>query len=251
MRAIILAAGRGSRLQQTTEQQLPKCLLTFGGRSLLERHLQLLEAAGVGDIVLALGFRHELVEAELARLGRSSRVEIVLNPRYELGSMLTVHAAAGALTRGGDVLLMDADVLYHQRIIAALTAGRGPVNRLLIDREFEAGEEPVKVCVVAGVPIELRKKLEPGLTYDTIGESVGFFRFDEAAARRLAAIVADHVAGSRAHLPHEEAVRDLLRERSQRFEVTDVTGAPWIEIDFPADVTRAAAEVLPQLEVRS
>ena len=248
MRAIILAAGRGSRLQQMEDRQLPKCLLTFGGRSLLERHLQLLEAAGVGEVVLALGFHHELVEEELTRLGRRTRVDIVLNPRYELGSMLTVHTAAAPLTRGGDVLLMDADVLYHERIMAALTAGRGPVNRLLIDRDFAAGEEPVKVCVAAGVPVELRKKLEPGLQYDTIGESVGFFRFDERAARRLAAIVEDHVASSRAHLPHEEAVRDLLRERSQTFEVCDVTGAPWIEIDFPADVARASEEVLPQLE---
>jgi choline kinase len=250
MRAIILAAGRGSRLQQTAERQLPKCLLTFGGRSLLERHLQLLDAAGVEEVVLALGFRHDLIEAELTRLGRRSRVEIVLNPRFDLGSMLTVHCAAQQLGRGGDVLLMDADVLYHERIMAALTAGRGPVNRLLLDRDFEAGEEPVKVCVVAGVPIELRKKLEPGLEYDTIGESVGFFRFDERASRRLAAIVEDHVSSARAHLPHEEAVRDLLRERSQLFEVCDVTGAPWIEIDFPADVTRATDQVLPQLTVR-
>jgi choline kinase len=249
MRAIILAAGRGSRLQQTADGQLPKCLLTFGDRSLLERHLRLLEAAGVEDIVLALGFRHELIEAELTRLGRRS--QIVLNPRYELGSMLTVHCAAGPLTRGGDVLLMDADVLYHERIMAALTAGRGPVNRLLIDRDFEAGEEPVKVCVRAGVPVELRKRLEPGLQYDTLGESIGFFRFDERAARRLAAIVADHVESSRAHLPHEEAVRDLLLERSHRFEVCDVTGAPWIEIDFPDDVARARGEVLPALEVQS
>lgn len=250
MRAIILAAGRGSRLQQTADRQLPKCLLTFGGRSLLERHLRLLEAAGVREIVLALGFRHEIIESELVRLRPRSQVEIVLNPRYELGSMLTVHSAAEPLTRGGDVLLMDADVLYHERIMAALTDGRGPVNRLLIDREFEAGEEPVKVCVAAGVPVEFRKKLEPGLQYDTIGESVGFFRFDERASRRLAAIVADHVAGSRAHLPHEEAVRDLLLERSQLFEVSDVTGVPWIEIDFPADVARATDEVLPQLEAR-
>jgi choline kinase len=251
MRAIILAAGRGSRLQQTADRQVPKCLLTFGGRSLLERHLQLLEAAGIEEIVLVLGFRHEIIEAELERLGCRARVEIVLNPRYELGSMLTVHSAAGPLTRGGDVLLMDADVLYDERIMTALASDRRPVNRLLIDRDFEAGEEPVKVCVSAGVPIELRKKLEPGLKYDTIGESVGFFRFDEQASRRLAAIVEDHVASSRAHLPHEEAVRDLLRERSQSFEVCDVTGAPWIEIDFPADVARAMEEVLPQLEVRS
>lgn len=70
MRAIILAAGRGSRLQQSADRQLPKCLLTFGGRSLLERHLRLLEATGVEEIVLVLGFRHELIEAELTRLGR-------------------------------------------------------------------------------------------------------------------------------------------------------------------------------------
>jgi choline kinase len=41
-----------------------------------------------------------------------------------------------------------------------------------------------------------------------------------------------------------------LREGSQSVEVCDVTGMPWIEIDFPADVARATGEVLPQLEVR-
>jgi choline kinase len=248
MRAIILAAGRGMRLQQASDQPLPKCLLRFGGLSLLERHLRLLKNAGVDEVVLALGFRHDLVEAELDRLGWKPRPEIVLNPRYELGSMLTVHTVAGTMTRGGDVLLMDADVLYHERIMTALTTGERPVNRVLIDRDFEAGEEPVKVCVRAGVPIELRKQLEPGLKYDTIGESVGFFRFDQAGARRLAALVAGYVESERAHLPHEEAIRDLLREGGQSVEVADVTGAPWIEIDFPTDVTRAGHEVLPQLQ---
>jgi choline kinase len=117
----------------------------------------------------------------------------------------------------------------------------------LIDRDFEAGDEPVKLLVSGGVPVELRKVPAPDLAYDTIGESVGFFRFDEAAARRLADVVAGFVAGDRAHMPHEEAVRDLLLERRWTFDVADVTGAPWIEIDFPTDVVRAAHEVLPQL----
>jgi choline kinase len=247
MRAIILAAGRGLRLQQADDRQLPKCLLQFGGMSLLERHLRLLKQAGVEDVVLALGYRHERVEAELDRLNWLPRPQIVLNPRFELGSVLTVHSAADALTRGGDVLLMDADVLYDQRIATALVAGEGPANRVLIDRDFEAGDEPVKLCISAGVPIELRKKLEAELKYDTIGESVGFFRFDQAGAGRLAALVEGYVTRDCAHMPHEEAVRDLLRERSQIFEVADVTGAPWIEIDFPTDVIRAAHEVLPQL----
>jgi choline kinase len=247
MRAIILAAGRGLRLQQPEDRQLPKCLLRFGGKSLLERHLILLRSAGVEEVVLALGFRRELVEEELARLRWRPHPEIRVNGRFELGSVLTVHTAAEAMTRGGDILLMDADVLYDARILDALIAGPRAINRLILDRDFEAGEEPVKLCIRQGVPVELRKQLEPHLEYDTIGESVGFFRFDESGARRLAAIVAGYEARGLAQMPHEEAVRDLIRERSVSFDVTDVTGAPWIEIDFSADVERAEREILPEL----
>ena len=248
MRAIILAAGRGLRLQQSDDRQLPKCLLQFGGMSLLERHLRLLRNAGVDDIVLALGYRHERVEAEIDRLRWQPRPEIVLNPRFELGSMLTVHSVAEAMTRSSGALLMDADVLYDGRIAGALVAGERPVNRVLIDRDFEGGDEPVKLCLSGGVPVELRKLLAEDLKYDIIGESVGFFRFDQAGARRLAELTAGYIARDCAHLPHEEAVRDLLREGSHTFEVADVTGALWIEIDFPTDVVRAAHEVLPQLQ---
>jgi len=248
MRAIILAAGRGVRLQLPEDSQLPKCLLRFDGMTLLERHLRMLKNAGVEDVAIAVGFRHELVEAELTRLSWKPRPELVINKQFELGSVLTVHTAARAMTRGGDILLMDADVLYDERILSALVAGNGPVNRLLIDRDFEAGDEPVKLCLRAGVPVELRKQLAADLKFDTIGESVGFFRFDQAGARRLAALVADYVDTGRAHMPHEEAVRDLLREGSQVLEVADVTGLPWIEIDFPNDVVRAAGDVLPQLK---
>src|ERR1700689_4034715 len=205
MRAIILAAGRGVRLQLPEDSQLPKCLLRFGEMSLLERHLRMLRSAGVEEVAIAVGFRHELVEAELTRLRWEPRPEIVINMQFELGSVLTVHTAAEALTRGGDILLMDADVLYDERIVGALVAGRGRVNRELTDRDFEAGDEPVKLCMSGGVPVELRKQLAADLKYDTIGESVGFFRFDQGGGRRLAALVADDVAQDRAHMPHEEA----------------------------------------------
>jgi choline kinase len=248
MRAIILAAGRGLRLQQPEDMQEPKCLLRFDGKTLLERHLRMLRNAGIDEVVLGLGFRHELVSAELDRLGWLPRPEIVINTRFDLGSVLTVHTVAEAMTRGGEVLLMDADVLYDERIMRALVAGSAPVNRLLLDRDFEAGDEPVKLCLRDGVPIELRKQLAPDLKYDIIGESVGFFRFNEAGARRLAVLVRGYVGSERGHMPHEEAVRDLIIEHSQTLEVADVTGSPWIEIDFAVDVARAAKEVLPQLE---
>ncbi|GLU30929.1 phosphocholine cytidylyltransferase family protein [Trinickia caryophylli] len=246
MRAIILAAGLGLRLQLPPEQQYPKCLLRFEGTTLLERHLRALRAAGVDDIVLALGFEPRQVEAELERLAWQPLPEMIHNPRYDLGSVLTVHTVADAMTRGGDVLLMDADVLYDEAILRALVAGAS-ADRLLIDRDFEAGDEPVKLCVRNGVPVELRKQLAVGLDYDTIGESVGFFRFREQTARRLAQIVARYVDEGRSNMPHEEAVRDLLLESGHTFDIADVTGMPWIEIDFPNDVKRAADEVLPRL----
>lgn len=245
MRAIILAAGRGLRLQQAASERSPKCLLRFAGLSLLERHLHLLGAAGVDEIVLALGYEPQQVEAELARLDAPA-VEIVINPRFDLGSVLTVHTVADALTRGGDVLLMDADVLYDHRIADALVAGHD-VDRLLIDRDFMPGDEPVKVCLRHGVPVELRKRVAADLDHDTVGESVGFFRFREETARRFAAIVAGYVDTGRSDQPHEEAVRDLLLGGEHRFDVADVTGAPWIEIDFPDDIARAAATVVPHL----
>ena len=247
MRAIILAAGRGMRMRQNVDGQVPKCLLRFGGMSLLERHLRLLREAAVDEVVLALGFRHELVAQEIDRLRWQPRPEIVLTPGFELGSMLTVHTVADALCSSDHVLLMDADVLYDDRIAEALVAGERPVNRVLIDREFEAGEEPVKVCVRDGVPVELRKQLAQGLQYDTIGESVGFFRFDRPGARRLAALVAGHIARDGSSLPHEEAVRDFLLGRNHVIDIADVTGAPWIEIDFPVDVARAESDILPML----
>jgi len=248
MRAIILAAGRGLRLRQGGATHVPKCLLPFGGMSLLERHLRMLRNAGVDEIVLALGFRQDLVEAEMVRLRWQPRPQTVNNPSFELGSVLTVHTVAEAMTRGGDVLLMDADVLYDERVLTPLLAGTRPVNRLLVDRDFEPGDEPVKVCIRAGVPVELRKQLASDLVYDSIGESIGFFRFDEGGARRLASLVAGYVESGRAHMPHEEAVRDLILEHTHAMETVDVTGAPWIEIDFPADVERATLEVLPQLQ---
>ena len=75
MRAIILAAGRGLRMLQPPGAEIPKSLLEFGGRSLLERHLRMLRTHGVNDVVLALGWRHEDVAAELERIvgGRGPR----------------------------------------------------------------------------------------------------------------------------------------------------------------------------------
>jgi NDP-sugar pyrophosphorylase family protein len=115
MRAIILAAGRGMRLRQLEEEQLPKCLLRFDGRTLLERHLLLLKNAGVHEVVLALGFRRDLVVAELDRLGWQPRPEIVVNERFELGSVLARGRWIGLLNVSRDGLTRLKAVLARLR----------------------------------------------------------------------------------------------------------------------------------------
>lgn len=246
MRAIILAAGLGRRLMGKGGAPKPKCLLRFGGVTLLERHLRLFSWAGIGETVIAVGYEHNQIEAELHALRDLPAPQLVFNPDYQRGSMLTVDAVRGPLTAGGDVLLMDADVLYDQRLLAPLVADTH-ANRLLMDREFEPGEEPVKLCLRDGLPVELRKKPAADLLFDTQAESVGFFRFTAEVAGRLAQIVDGYVAENGGDLPHEEALRDLLLERPGDFHTADITGAPWLEIDFPGDVGRAQSEIFPQL----
>jgi choline kinase len=141
---------------------------------------------------------------------------------------------------------MDADVLYAPAILKPLLAI--PVrNRFLSDRDFIPGDEPVKICVDNGRIVEFRKQLAPDLHYNECGESVGFFSLDSSMAARLAATTEAYIAAARREAPYEEAIRDLALAYPDSFHVEDVTGVPWIEIDFPEDIIRANEQILQQI----
>jgi choline kinase len=245
VKAVILAAGQGLRLLRGDLLGPPKCLLRFADRSLIERHLVLLREVGVADVTITVGYRQEQVALELGDLGLVPPPRTVYNKAYRQGSLSSLEVVRDVLTSGDDVLLMDADVLYDRRVLAALTAGPAE-NRLLVDFGFEPGDEPVKVCLRNGRPVELRKNVTPGLEYEQIGESVGFFRLTAPTAAALAAVTDSFAQSGRADLPHEEAVREVML--SSPFAYADVTGLPWTEIDFPQDLVRAHQQILPKLE---
>lgn len=249
MHAILLAAGRGRRLGSATGTGLPKCLLEFGGYSLLARHLRLLHAAGVRRLTIVTGFAADRIRTAVESLVPALAVDCAHNPDFLLGSVLSVHCVRDVLLgTSEDVLVMDADVLYDQRILAPLCAG-ACVDRIPFDTTFTPGDEPVKLCLAGGRIVEFRKHLAAGLVYDTVGETIGFFRLTPATARRFAALVAAYAEHGRADQPHEEALRDLFLQAPAGFEVLDIAPAPWLEIDFPEDLTRARDEILPQLQV--
>lgn len=244
MDAVILAAGVGNRLGELGGDR-PKSLLEFGGRSLLARHLDALALTGVARLTVCVGYRCEAVEEELASHARIP-VDTVYNPRFREGSVLSLWTARDALTRGNDVLLMDADVLYAPRLLQTLAGSRHP-NCFLLDRDLPPGDEPVKICVRDGRIVEFRKIPDPAIGYDYAGESVGFFKFSPAAAAELAVRTAAYIDQRREREAYEEAIRDMVLAQSQPLAFEDITGTPWIEIDFPDDVRRAHDDILPRI----
>jgi len=246
MRAIILAAGRGKRLEACNPDGIPKCLMEIGGKSLLHRQLDILYQKGLRQADLVIGFEADRIIEHVAALPIRPDIAFHYNPRFELGSVLSLDAASAALTGGEPVLLMDADVLFHPAILDALLNSRH-ANCFLLDRNFTPGDEPVKIAVADGAMVEFRKALPGGLEYDILGESIGFFRFDGPCAAAVSARCRDYETDGRGDAPHEEVLRDLLIAETGRFGYEDITGLPWLEIDFAEDVLRAERDVLPAI----
>ena len=246
MQAIILAAGCGSRLAEHNPGGHPKCLMEFGGRSLLARHLDLLYRLGIRQTDIVVGYKADQVIEHIASLASRPDIAFHFNPRFEEGSVLSLWAAQETLTSGQPVIVMDADVLYHPGILQRLVETKKE-NCYLLDQDFLAGEEPVKIAVRDGVMVEFRKQLASGLSYDLLGESVGFFRFGPACAATIAEECAIFDTEGLDDAPHEEALRNVLLTNPGSFAYEDVTGLPWIEIDFPEDVVRASNEILPAI----
>jgi len=246
MKALMLAAGMGNRLSGRDETHHPKCLLRFGGRTLLERHIENLRGAGIDGLVMVVGYRSNEIEAEIDRLGATDFVEFVVNPRYREGSVVSLWTGRDALTAGAPVVFMDADVLYDPAILQALIEGPGSTC-FPFDTGFEDGDEPVKFCLRGTRPVEFRKAV-PNQDYDTVGEWVGFIRLAPDFASALAERVDTYVRDGRLAEPYEEAVRDLLlSDLGDTVGAVDIAGKPWIEIDFPEDVARAETRILPRI----
>ena len=239
--AIILAAGVGRRLGHA----VPKVLLEFGGKSLLERHLTALHANNVRNVAVTVGHRPDLIRAELSRLGALQHVSLVENRRFREGSIVSLAAQRAQLGAGKPVLLMDGDVLYDSRMLARLLQA-APENVLLFDQAIEPGEEPVKICLRGEVIVDFGKV--PVHAHDRHGESVGFFRFSATMATALAERAMAYVEDGRAGAEYEAAIRDLILAHPSRFGCEDISDLPWTEIDFAADVVRARQEILPRLQ---
>lgn len=247
MKAIMLAAGVGARLGQG-EDFAPKVLLRFGGKTLLQRHIEILQDLGVREMVMGIGHQADRLVRALSDIGADGFVRTVMNPHYKRGPITTLWALRDELMTDEPVILMDGDVLYDHRVMRRLIASP-TANCFLMDRDVEPGEEPVKLCMRDGRLVDFHK--QPTEAHDYYGEWIGFLKLAPEMARRVPGATKPYVDSGKESLLYEVAIRDLvLADRDGAFGVEDVTGLPWIEIDFMQDVVRAEAEILPLLEPR-
>jgi len=247
MKIIILAAGIGKRLGDKYHGK-PKCLIEFGGLSLLQRHLLILQQYPITEILIVIGYEQDKILEELAEIKSGIPIRTTYNPDFNVGSVVSLWSASELLLSGDDIVLMDADVLHDPRIIQSLLNSESQ-NCFLLDREFEAGDEPVKLCIRNGLLVEFRKRIDKDLRFDVQGESVGFFRFSAATSFKLAKQLQSYIDNNRVAEPYEEVIRDLMLAEPEIFAYEDITGIPWIEIDFPEDIERAQEQILKNIDL--
>ena len=115
MKAIILSAGRGSRLLPLTESK-PKCLLEFAGQSVLRHQLSMLEKAGVDEAMIVTGFMPQMVEQDVAGWQGRMSVSTLFNPFFQVADNLASCWMAREQMPGG-FLLLNGDTVFTQSLI--------------------------------------------------------------------------------------------------------------------------------------
>ncbi len=232
-RAIVLAAGMGSRLRGG--DQTPKPLREVAGVPLLVRVLRTLQTQGIREAVIVTGYQGDQVRTALvSEPSIAMKLRFVQNDRYEAKNGVSLLAAADYVD--GECLLTMSDHLYSPELVRRLLAADVPEDAcaLAVDYDIERCfdlEDATKVRVGNQHIVSIDKELESYHALDT-----GVFRITPALIRELEALDAENGDCSLS-----EGVLALAARGE--FLVADVGDARWIDVDTPAAMERAEAMV--------
>ena len=231
------------RLRPLTDTK-PKCLLKVGERTLLERTVAAMAAAGINEFVVVTGYRADQIRDFLDNLDNleslgKPRFTYLHNADYEHNNNIYSLWMAGQIVRGQEFLLMDSDILCDPA--AVLRIAQEPEAALAVNRH-ELGEEEMKVVVDAQMRItEISKTCRPE---DAMGESVGIEKmtaaYSEALFRELDQMILNE---GLIDIFYERAFERLIPQ-GHTFRVIDTTNYFSYELDTPEDFHRAQ-ELMP------
>ncbi len=243
MKAIIVAAGTGSRLHSMTNGR-PKCLLEIGSRTILERTLGALRENGIEDIVVVRGHCGNLINYP--------NITYCQNPDFRKNNVLgSLFYAEDEMN--DDFIFSYSDILYSREIVERLTHSEADIA-LTVDvkwseRYEERDQHPISEAELVKVENNRVAKIGKGVVSpeEAHGEFIGLAKFSKVGAKAMKAAY-HRVAKKRPSTPFQSAVSlkkaymtDMIQELvdcGSLVQSVDITGN-WMEIDTPQDLERA------------
>jgi choline kinase len=233
MRAVILAAGRGSRLGHLGDDR-PKCLVELEGKPLIERQIAALRRGGVDEIGVVRGYRAEMIDFP--------GLSYFANQRWAETNMVMSLAAAAPWLRTGPLIVSYADIFYRSELVRGLAGAPGQLVisyerewRRLWTRRFAdplADAETFRIDA-AGQLLEIGGKT--ARTDDIEGQYMGLFKFTPAAWSAVEALLSTLDSSVRDRLDVTRLLRLLIAGKQLPIS-TFGTNGQWGEIDNPEDV---------------
>jgi L-glutamine-phosphate cytidylyltransferase len=233
MRAVILAAGRGSRMGHLGEDR-PKCLVELEGQPLIARQIAALRRGGVDEIGVVRGYRAEMIDFP--------SLSYFVNERWAETNMVMSLTAAAPWLRSGPVIVSYGDIFYRSELVRRLASAPGQLVisydqawRRLWERRFAdplADAETFRRNA-AGQLLEIGGKTT--LAEDIEGQYMGLLKFTPPAWSAVETLLGTLDPPIRDRLDVTGLLRRFLTGKKLPIDTLGTDGQ-WGEIDTPEDV---------------
>lgn len=179
MKAVLLAAGLGTRLRPITNE-VPKCMVPVNGMPIIEKQILNLVENGVMDIFVVAGYKREVLKAFLNE--KYPFVHVIENEVYDTTNNMFSLYMTMDFVRGSEFLLMNSDVFHDANIEAGLINSKE--NNMVACEYGRYIEESMKITVNDDTITHISKQISPEDAYATsidvykIGVEAGNVLFD-------------------------------------------------------------------------
>ena len=243
MKVIILAAGRGTRLQPFTDHQ-PKCLVQIHGKSILQYELESLDRAGVRQCVIVVGYRGNQVQSQFGSRFRNVNISYVWNERFDdTNNLYSLWLARQELD--ANVLLLDGDLLFDDGLLEDLQRCPHP-DVAVVDR-FQPPMDGTVILAEGEMASAMVLKSEQlaGFDYHGTLKTVNLYRLSQPTMKhRFLPALNRYVAEGHSGQFYEAIMARLIADGDLRLGV-HLTGARfWVEIDTEEDLRHAESLVV-------
>jgi len=235
MKAIILAAGVGSRIRPMTDN-CPKSLLRIGGITILERMISHIQSCGIKDVIFVLGYRQEQIKELVKKKFPELNAHFVTNNHYAETNTGFSLMLAKDLIKDSAFIKFDGDVVFEKAILKKLIE-HNHANCLCIDKNIHLDAEEIKVLLNdQNRVLKASKTVDPK---EAAGESIGIEKIDSSTAMLLFSELNIMMEDKKNHQSYYESAYNRLIEKGIHLHALDISGLKWTEIDTKDDFIRA------------